>query len=1204
MARKIDSKKNRLGFLSQARSLNTVLAFTLILGLLPLGALTLAFGEEDAPLRDAAIGEEPLVLDEPISDEPMKAEIALGSEEEHLEAHEEADELGADLQDMESAVFSAEVPEEEISPRSENILTIDSTTYALTKTNLKTVLTAGSGYSDAQISAADTLKIIGNNKGTALALGGWYSGESESIPYLNTKANIKTIDFSEFTGTLADYTLSEATAIQRVILGESIKGLPSAAFYGCSSLVTVRGPGGVEGIVDLSSTQVTELGKASDTSRTSGVFSGCPSIKKAVIGGKITRTQNHLFSGNSALETVIIEGAITTLSGASFQNCTSLKTLSFSRQGAIDNEGIVDLTSVRSAGGNLFSGCENITKVVLGGVTFVSQQMFAGCKKLSTIAKTLEAVNDPSNQGILDLEQVTGFGTSTFNTTFNSGDAWENHFSKVALGTKISTIPYMAFAGCKNISTVWDTVENVKKPENEGVINLAVTGVTSLDPASEIGQQFINFQNPNMKTIIIGDKITEEIPKQAFHYVSQSNYATAHLGSGGSLALGLQTFSNMDVFVPGGREKVVLKGNIFSSNTTSPSLLLRGFADGSSGSPTELEGASHIASSGTVMYYYKITATKTGEGSVTALKETDTRYSPFIISSMETIERDEGALGQNENYIKGGLQAKYTLTPAEGYEVASVTVNEVPFNNFSAAGGTITLPAVTADTNLEVVFAPAKTYTVTYDFNDDNKTEDKVFDGLDLGDATPTVENPSRPGYIFGGWDPTVAATVEGDTTYTAQWTPRTDTPYKIKFFYQFEGSYGRIVAEKGIIGTSGAFVEVSDEDKEPDADGALYVLDLDAPNVFSGYIAGDGTLELKVYFKQQFIVTYAPGAQGAFEKIEHKNLEYGDFTPAAPVAPEGNPGYVFAGWSPTVEEKITGFSSWITYTAQWEKEEYTITYDFNDGVTEAKIFEECTFGEDTPTIDNPARTGYTFAGWEPAVTATVEGNATYTARWTPGTDTPYTIQFFEKENGSYPENPTEELSRVGTTGKTVAVTDADKVRAGYVLDSSAANIFSGVVEADGSLVLKLYFKQDVQVIRKWVEADKGGTLVAITSFEDSFIAEDKDTFSLTAKNNPAPEIPEKYSYVGYLLKTEESPIAEATPIEGDPSFEIEAEKGDHIVYYVYKNSDPVNPVDLKKKPTPITGDSSPLNVVAFLGVLALVLAGFSRRQVRLKALQ
>lgn len=65
--------------------------------------------------------------------------------------------------------------------------------------------------------------------------------------------------------------------------------------------------------------------------------------------------------------------------------------------------------------------------------------------------------------------------------------------------------------------------------------------------------------------------------------------------------------------------------------------------------------------------------------------------------------------------------------------------------------------------------------------------------------------------------------------------------------------------------------------------------------------------------------------------------------------------------------------------------EKYTVTY--TDGVDNEEIFKDQTYtvesGKATPAFNGtPARKGYTFVGWKPAVAVTVTGNATYEATW------------------------------------------------------------------------------------------------------------------------------------------------------------------------------------------------------------------------------
>lgn len=145
-------------------------------------------------------------------------------------------------------------------------------------------------------------------------------------------------------------------------------------------------------------------------------------------------------------------------------------------------------------------------------------------------------------------------------------------------------------------------------------------------------------------------------------------------------------------------------------------------------------------------------------------------------------------------------------------------------------------------------------------------------------------------------------------------------------------------------------------------------------------------------------------------------------------------------------------------------------------------------------TLGLPARTGYTFAGWNTKADCTgtrfaagadarvndTEPNDLY-AQWEANTDTAYKVEFYYQNGDSYQLNHSDE--RTGTTDTTVSVTNADKEakeNGKYVYDTTAANVESGPVAADGSLVLKLYFKlnqADVTVNYYWNETtDKVAT--------------------------------------------------------------------------------------------------------------------------------
>ena len=78
-----------------------------------------------------------------------------------------------------------------------------------------------------------------------------------------------------------------------------------------------------------------------------------------------------------------------------------------------------------------------------------------------------------------------------------------------------------------------------------------------------------------------------------------------------------------------------------------------------------------------------------------------------------------------------------------------------------------------------------------------------------------------------------------------------------------------------------------------------------------------------------------------------------------------------------------------------------TVTYE--DGV-DGSVFHTVSFpnlkkGEATPTIEDPIRVGYKFAGWEPTVAATVTENVTYIAQWEE-VDTTFTVKYNDNVKG------------------------------------------------------------------------------------------------------------------------------------------------------------------------------------------------------------
>ena len=87
-----------------------------------------------------------------------------------------------------------------------------------------------------------------------------------------------------------------------------------------------------------------------------------------------------------------------------------------------------------------------------------------------------------------------------------------------------------------------------------------------------------------------------------------------------------------------------------------------------------------------------------------------------------------------------------------------------------------------------------------------------------------------------------------------------------------------------------------------------------------------------------------------------------------------------------------------ITIKATWQINQYTLSFDLNGGESEAISDITADYNSDVTKPADPTRTGYTFKGWDPEFTGKVPAaNTTYVALWTVNQ---YTITF-DTDGGS-----------------------------------------------------------------------------------------------------------------------------------------------------------------------------------------------------------
>ena len=472
-------------------------------------------------------------------------------------------------------------------------------------------------------------------------------------------------------------------------------------------------------------------------------------------------------------------------------------------------------------------------------------------------------------------------------------------------------------------------------------------------------------------------------------------------------------------------------------------------------------------------------------------------------------------------------------------------------NDSNVLSGTIA-----ADGSLVLKVYFKQQFTVTYKAGSHVSFTTENYSNLDYGVATPSFKGTVvvDDGYKEGTWTPNIANTVTSNVEYVYNSSgPRDDTPYKVEYYYQENGQYPATPKYTDIsrTGTTDTSVTLSSGDKTPTETG--YAYDQNASNVTTGKIAGNGSLVLKVYFKQQFTVTYKAGTNVTFTTETYSNLDYGVATPAFEGTPTYAAGYGNGVWTPTKATTVTADATYTLnaqantntkYTVEYYyqtngkypttatssdatrtgttaktasvtaadktptktgyvfdsnasnvlsgtiagngslvlkvyfKQQFTVTYKAGTNVTfTTETYSNLDYGVATPAFEGTPTyaAGYGNGVWTPTKATTVTADATYTLNAQANTNTKYTVEYYYQTNGKYPTTATSsDATRTGTTAKTASVTAADKTptKTGYVFDSNASNVLSGTIAGNGSLVLKVYFKQQFTV--KYLKGTKG----------------------------------------------------------------------------------------------------------------------------------
>ena len=294
---------------------------------------------------------------------------------------------------------------------------------------------------------------------------------------------------------------------------------------------------------------------------------------------------------------------------------------------------------------------------------------------------------------------------------------------------------------------------------------------------------------------------------------------------------------------------------------------------------------------------------------------------------------------------------------------------------------------------------------------------------LDIGTdiVAPTV---TRTGYTFKGWSPNVELTVPAhDVTHVAQWTPN-------KYTVTFDANGG----------TGGTVVQQDYESVivVPTVARIGYTFKGWSPSVAATVPANDVTYTAQWEINKYTVTFNANGGVGGTSGKQ-------DYGTAIAMPTVTRKGYTFKGWTPSVAETVPAND--VTYTAQWEVNQYAVTFDANGGAGGISWKQDYSTAIVPPTV---TRTGYTFKGWLPSVAATVPANdVTYTAQWEKNK---YTLSF-DANGGTYGTATT--IVDYGTTvGELPVPTRTNATFLGWFTAAEEGTLIDGSTAITGAMTL------------------------------------------------------------------------------------------------------------------------------------------------------
>ena len=248
-------------------------------------------------------------------------------------------------------------------------------------------------------------------------------------------------------------------------------------------------------------------------------------------------------------------------------------------------------------------------------------------------------------------------------------------------------------------------------------------------------------------------------------------------------------------------------------------------------------------------------------------------------------------------------------------------------------------------------------YTITFDTNGGSEIAPIT---QDYGTEITAPDNPTRKGYTFKGWDKEIPETMPAENmTVKAQWEIN---QYTIAFDTNGGSEIAPITQDYG--------TEITAPDNPTRKGYTFKGWDKEIPETMPAE-----NITVKAQWEiNQYTITFDTNGGSEIAPITQ---DYGTEI-TAPANPTRK-GYTFKGWNKEIPKTMPAEN--ITVKAQWEINQYTITFDTNGGSEIAPITQD--YGTEITAPADPTRKGYTFKGWDKEIPETMPAdNITVKAQW------------------------------------------------------------------------------------------------------------------------------------------------------------------------------------------------------------------------------